>query len=86
MLYKVTERRPVPTRGNVTRDETIKLTSEHARERFSSLLRQVTVWDAEHDRELGVSPTFFISRQAPLERFTKIAGRSSYFLKRSSKI
>ena len=52
MLYKVTERRPVPTRGNVTRDETIKLTSEHARKRCSSLLRQVTVWDAEHDREL----------------------------------
>ena len=52
MLYKVTERRTVPTRGNVTRDETIKLTSEHARQRCSSLLRQVTVWDAEHDREL----------------------------------
>jgi hypothetical protein len=52
MLYKVTERRTVPTRGNVKRDETIKLTSEHARERCSSLLRQVTVWDAEHEREL----------------------------------
>lgn len=52
MLYKVTERRGVPTRGNVTRDETIILTSEHARERCSSLLRQVTVWDAEHEREL----------------------------------
>jgi IS4 transposase len=52
MLYKVTERRTVPTRGHVTRDETIILTSEHARERCSSQLRQVTVWDAEHDREL----------------------------------
>ena len=52
MLYKVTERRAVPTRGNVKRDDTIKLTSEHARERCSSLLRQVTVWDAEHEREL----------------------------------
>jgi len=52
MLYKVTERRALPTRGNVTRDETIKLTSEHARKRCSSLLRQVTVWDAEHEREL----------------------------------
>jgi hypothetical protein len=52
MLYKVTERRTVPTRGNVTRDETIKLTSEHARKRCSSRLRQVTVWDAEHEREL----------------------------------
>ena len=52
MLYKVTERRTVPTRGNVKHDETIKLTSEHARKRCSSLLRQVTVWDAEHKREL----------------------------------
>jgi len=52
MLYKVIERRAVPTRGNVKRDETIKLTSEHARNRCSSLLRQVIVWDAEHEREL----------------------------------
>ena len=52
MLYKVIERRAVPTRGHVKGDETIKLTSEHARKRCSSLLRQVTVWDAEHEREL----------------------------------
>jgi IS4 transposase len=52
MLYKVIECRALPTRGNVKRDETIKLTSEHARKRCSSLLRQVTVWDAEHEREL----------------------------------
>jgi Transposase DDE domain/Domain of unknown function (DUF4372) len=52
MLYKVTERRTVPTRGNVKHDETIKLTGEHVRKRYSSLLRQVTVWDAEHKREL----------------------------------
>jgi len=52
MLYKVIERRTLPTRSNVKCDETIKLTSEHARKRCSSLLRQVTVWDAEHEREL----------------------------------
>src|SRR5437667_2354537 len=52
MLYKVREGRTVAARGNVKRDETIKLTSEHARTRCSSLLRQVTVWDGEHDREL----------------------------------
>jgi len=52
MIYKVLERRTVPTRGHVKRDETIKLTSEHARKRCSSLLRQVIVWDAEHKREL----------------------------------
>ncbi len=52
MLYKVSEKREVPTRGNVTRDEIIELTSGHARERCTSQLRQVVVWDAEHEREL----------------------------------
>lgn len=52
MLYKVNEKREVPTRGNVTRDEIIELTSGHARERCTSPLRQVSVWDAEHEREL----------------------------------
>ncbi|MGH9778149.1 MAG: IS4 family transposase [Candidatus Acidiferrales bacterium] len=52
MLYKVLQEHAVPTRGNVTKDETIQLTSEHARERCTSRLRQVVVWDAEHKREL----------------------------------
>ncbi len=52
MIYKVLERRTVPTRGNVKRDETIQLMSEHARERCPSRLRQVVVWDSEHKREL----------------------------------
>ncbi len=52
MLYKVLERRTVPTRGNVTKDQTIQLTSQHARERCPSRLRQVMVWDAEQEREL----------------------------------
>src|SRR5437870_5412230 len=52
MLYKVLERRMVAARGNVKRDETIQLTSEHARERCLSHLRQVVVWDAAHEREL----------------------------------
>lgn len=52
MIYKVLERREVPRRGNVTKDETIELTSEHARERCTSRLRQVVVWDGQHEREL----------------------------------
>ena len=52
MIYKMIERRTVPTRGNVKRDETIQLTSEHARERCPSRLRQVVVWDSEHKGEL----------------------------------
>jgi FOG: Transposase and inactivated derivatives len=52
MVYEVLEKREVPTRGNVKSDETIQLTSEHARERCLSRLRQVVVWDAEHKGEL----------------------------------
>jgi IS4 transposase len=52
MLYKVLEEHTVPTRGNVNKDQTIELTSKHARERCTSGLRQVAVWDAEHKREL----------------------------------
>jgi DDE family transposase/uncharacterized protein DUF4372 len=52
MIYKVLQRHPVPTRGSVTKDQTIQLTSEQGRERCPSYLRQVVVWDAEHEREL----------------------------------
>ncbi len=52
MLYKVVERHTVARRGNVTKDQTIELTSQHARERCPSRLRQVVVWDGEHEREL----------------------------------
>lgn len=52
MLYEVLEKREVPIRGNVKRDEIIQLTSGHARERCTSRLRQVAVWDAEHRGEL----------------------------------
>lgn len=52
MIYEVVEHHTVPRRGNVRSDETIELSSGYARKRCSSLLRQVTVWDAEHEREL----------------------------------
>jgi DDE family transposase/uncharacterized protein DUF4372 len=52
MLYDVVGRHVVGTRGNVKRDETIQLADGYGRKRCPSLLRQVTVWDAEHQREL----------------------------------
>ncbi|HET9882906.1 MAG TPA: IS4 family transposase [Candidatus Binatia bacterium] len=52
MLYEGIERRAVPSRGNVKRDETIQLAEGYGRKRCPSRLRQVTVWDAEHEREL----------------------------------
>jgi hypothetical protein len=52
MLYEAVKRHSVGTRGNIKRDETIQLADGYGRERCPSLLRQVTVWDAEHEREL----------------------------------
>lgn len=52
MLYEIIERRSVGTRGHVKCDETIRLAEGYGRTRCASLLRQVTVWDAEHQREL----------------------------------
>jgi Transposase DDE domain len=52
MVYKVIERQAIPMRDSVKSDETIELTSEHARERCPSHLRRVVVWDAEREREL----------------------------------
>ncbi len=52
ILYEGIERRAVPSRGNVKRDETIQLAEGYGRKRCPSRLRQVTVWDAEHEREL----------------------------------
>lgn len=52
MLYRVIEKWPVGVRGNVKRDQMIELTSAHARERCTTRLRQVVVWDAEHKAEV----------------------------------
>jgi hypothetical protein len=52
MLYDVVERHAVGTLGNVKCDETIQLAEGYGRKRCPSLLRQVTVWDAEHQGEL----------------------------------
>lgn len=52
MLYEVIETRTVGRRGNVSCDQTIQLADGYGRKRCPSLLRQVTVWDAEQQREL----------------------------------
>lgn len=52
MLYRVLQEHAVPTRGNVIKDQTLELTSNYARKRCPRRLRQVVVWDGEHQREL----------------------------------
>ncbi len=53
MLYRVLERRLVPSRGPVLADEVIELTSEHAAARCTVPLRRVVVWDATKAQELA---------------------------------
>ena len=52
MQYRVVERRAVCGRGGVQRDERVQLTSPHAAERCTVLLRRVMVWDEAHGRDL----------------------------------
>jgi IS4 transposase len=52
MLYEVIERRTVGTRGNIKCDESIKLADGYGRKRCPSVLRQVTVQDADNQREI----------------------------------
>ncbi|HUK42046.1 MAG TPA: hypothetical protein VLX11_13400 [Candidatus Acidoferrales bacterium] len=86
MIYRVVERHTVPMRGHVTKDQTIQLTSKHARERCPSRLRQVVVWDGEHERELVFLTNIFHLAASTIGAIYKIAGRSSCFSRHSNKI
>ena len=50
MRYRVIERRRVPKRGPVLRDETIRLTGRNVEQ--PAFLRRIVVWDQENQREL----------------------------------
>jgi hypothetical protein len=81
MLYKVLEERMVPSRGNVKKDQTIELTSEHARERCTSRLRQVVVWDSEHERELVFLSNIFHLAASPIGAIYKDRWQIELFFK-----
>lgn len=51
MVYEVIEERAVTGRGNVVKDEKIRLSSAYAQVRCQSLLRRVVVWNSEQERE-----------------------------------
>jgi hypothetical protein len=59
MVYEVAERREVPRRGNVLRDETIELTGAQAAEKCPYLLRRIVVWDADQGREIVLLTNIF---------------------------
>jgi hypothetical protein len=51
-LYRVVQARPVPQQRNILSDQLIRLTSPKARKQCPCLLRRVSVWDAENQREI----------------------------------
>jgi hypothetical protein len=50
--YRVVKRRKVPRRGNVLRDEIIRLTGVGAAEKCPYDLRRIVVWDERNQREI----------------------------------
>lgn len=51
-VYEVVERRSVPEKGNILKDEIIRLSGTKAEEKCPHLLRRVVVWDADDEREI----------------------------------
>ena len=52
LVYEIVDRRKVPGRGAVLRDEVIWLTGPEAEQKCPHLLRRIVVWDEENGREI----------------------------------
>ncbi len=52
MDYRVVQRRSLPARGNILRDEEIVLRGFYARQKCPHRLRRIVVWDQENEREI----------------------------------
>jgi len=50
--YDVVSKRPVPQKGNITADETIRFKGHYAQKNCPHYLRRVAVWDSENQREI----------------------------------
>jgi hypothetical protein len=50
--YDVVSMRPVPQKGNITADETIRFKGHYAQKNCPHHLRRVAVWDSENQREI----------------------------------
>jgi hypothetical protein len=59
MVYKVVERREVPRRGNVLRDEVIRLTGLKGEEKYPYNLRRIVVWDKTNQRQIVILTNIF---------------------------
>jgi hypothetical protein len=59
MAYEVEEFCDVPTNGNVISDEVVRLTGVTTKKKYPGLLRLVTVWDKENEREIKLLSNIF---------------------------
>lgn len=50
--YDVVSMRPVPQKGNISADETIRFKGHYAQKNCPHYLRRVAVWDSENQREI----------------------------------
>jgi len=59
MDYQVVKTREVPSRGNILKDEEIRLTGAKAEEKCPHLLRRIVVWDEKEQREIVLLTNIF---------------------------
>jgi IS4 transposase len=52
MTYRVVKNRPLPSRGDVLKDQEIVLTGYYARQKYPHRLRRIVVWDEENPKEI----------------------------------
>jgi hypothetical protein len=57
--YEVVETKEVASRGNVRRDEIIRLVGPKTKENYPEMLRRIVVWDEENKREIELLTNIF---------------------------
>ena len=86
-LFEVVEEHEVPKHRNILKDQTIRLTGTGCAAEVSASAASYRGGPRGHGRASSCSsPTITASVPPPSPRSTRIAGRSSCFLRRSSKI
>ena len=81
MAYEVVEYRDVPASGNVISDEVIRLTGVTTKKRYPGLLRLVTVWDEEKEREIKLLSNIFHLASSTVGRIYRERWRIELFFK-----
>lgn len=81
MTYAVVDSRPLPQNRNIRSDEIIRLSSKMARQTFKHLLRRITVWDADQQREIVLLTNHFDFGATTLAKIDKDRWQIELFFK-----